>query len=273
MSFQYGGTVNQNKEDNSIHQKNLAKLRRICCNMVEKKKYQVKKYTDSIENHFYININIDNNALHPEYMCQKCYLLMSSSIKRKTTIKLTPFNEWEPHSTNWQICNKMKLLQKGIIGTQKLKTQKIPLGRTKASTNIWTQSALENLKEITLPDLLPKKLTLKDFAPDINPHLHLCVCGICENLLRKPLIIKSCQHVFCFLCLSSFLKSKPEDSTFCPTCSKQFSINDVSHSTHSHNMVKTLMLSCKTWNTNHSPITEYSIYLIHEKEYSLSTAE
>ena len=211
--------------------------------------------------------------LHPEYMCQKCYLLMTSSMKRKTTIKLTPFNEWDPHSTNCQICNKMKLLQKGIIGTQKLKTQKIPLGRTKASTNIWTQSALENLKEITLPDLLPKKLTLKDFAPDINPHLHLCVCGICENLLRKPLIIKSCQHVFCFLCLSSFLKSKPEDSTFCPTCSKQFSINDVSHSTHSHNMVKTLMLSCKTWNTNHSPITEYSIYLIHEKEYSLSTAE
>ena len=27
-----------------------------------------KKYTDSIESHFSININIDNNALHPEYM-------------------------------------------------------------------------------------------------------------------------------------------------------------------------------------------------------------
>ena len=38
-------------------------------------------------------------------------------------------------------------------------------------------------------------------------------------------------------------------------------------------MVKTLMLSCKTWNTKHSPITEYSIYLIQEKEYSLSTTE
>ena len=96
-------------------------------------------------------------------------------MKRKTTIKLTQFNEWEPHSTNCQICNKVKLLQKGIIGAQKLKTQKIPLGRTKTSTNIWTQAALENLKEITLPDLLSKKLTLKDFAPDINPHLHLCL--------------------------------------------------------------------------------------------------
>ena len=32
-------------------------------------------------------------------------------MKRKTTIKLTPFNEWDPHSTNCQICNKLKLLQ------------------------------------------------------------------------------------------------------------------------------------------------------------------
>ena len=58
-----------------------------------RKKFEVKKYTDSIESHFYIKINIDNNALHPEYMCQKCYLLMNSSMKLNTTIKLTPFNE------------------------------------------------------------------------------------------------------------------------------------------------------------------------------------
>ena len=222
---------------------------------------------------FYININIDDNALHPEYLCQKCYLLMTSSMKWKTTIKLTPFSEWDPHSTNCQVYNKAKLLQNGITETQKLESKNIPLGRTKANTNIWTQSALENLKEITQPDLLPKKLTLKDFTPDINPHLNLCVCGICKNLLRKPRFMKSCQHIFCFVCLSSYLKSKPEDSTFCPTCSKHFSINDVSHSTHTYNMINILMLSCKTCNKKYSPITEYNLYITHEKECSLSTAE
>ena len=110
MSFQYGGTVNQNKEDNSIHLKNLAKLCRIFCNVIRKKKYEVKKYTGSIENYFYININIDDSALHPECMCQKCYLLMIGSMKRKATIKLTPFRGWDPHSTNCKICNKVKLL-------------------------------------------------------------------------------------------------------------------------------------------------------------------
>ena len=81
-------------------------------------------------------------------------------MKWKTIMKLTPFTEWDLYSTNCQTCNKVKLLQKGIIGPQKLEPKKKPLGRTKANTNIWTQSALENMKEITQPDLLPKKLTL-----------------------------------------------------------------------------------------------------------------
>ena len=78
---------------------------------------------------------------------------------------------------------------------------------------------------------------------------------------------------FCLLCLSSFLKSKPEDSTFGPTCSKQFSINYFSHSTYTYNIINILMLSCKTCNTKYSPITEYNICLIPEKECSLSTAK
>ena len=166
-------------------------------------------------------------------MCQKCYLLMTISIKLKTPSKLILFFKWETHSTNSQICEKMTLLQKWIIGTQKLKSQKIRLGR-RVNSNIWTQSALETLKKITRPDFLPKNLTLRDFTTDTNPPLPRCVCGICEKLLRKLLMMKSCQHVFCFICLSSFLKSKPEDSTFCQTCNTQFSINDASHTLHSY---------------------------------------
>ena len=74
-------------------------------------------------------------------------------MKQKTTIKLTLFSRWDPQIINCRICNKMKLLQKGIIETQKLEPNKTPLGRTKATTNIWTQSALESLKEIIEPDL------------------------------------------------------------------------------------------------------------------------
>ena len=44
-----------NKEDKSVHQKNLTKLYKISRNMVGKKKYEVKKYTDSTDNYFYMN--------------------------------------------------------------------------------------------------------------------------------------------------------------------------------------------------------------------------
>ena len=60
MSFQCDTTINQNKEESSIHQKKLAKLYRIFWNMVGKKKYELKKYTESIENHLYINIKMSS---------------------------------------------------------------------------------------------------------------------------------------------------------------------------------------------------------------------
>ena len=83
MSSQYGSKINQNKEDNSSKHpsKKLVKLCRIFCNMVGKKRCEPKKYTDSIENHFYICINIDDNVVHSEYV---------SKMKRKTTMKITP---------------------------------------------------------------------------------------------------------------------------------------------------------------------------------------
>ena len=73
---------------------------RICCNIVGKKINEVKKYTDSIENHFVVNINLDDNALYPEYICQKCYVLITSSRKWKTIIKLKPYYGRDPHSSN-----------------------------------------------------------------------------------------------------------------------------------------------------------------------------
>ena len=55
VSLYYMVAQKTNKEDKSVHQKNLTKLCRISRNMVGKKKYEVKKYTDSTDNYFYIN--------------------------------------------------------------------------------------------------------------------------------------------------------------------------------------------------------------------------
>lgn len=61
MSFQCGSITDQNKDNNCIDQKNLPELYRICCNML--RKTVLKVLTDSTENHFHIDININGNAL------------------------------------------------------------------------------------------------------------------------------------------------------------------------------------------------------------------
>ena len=64
---------------------------------VKEEKARDKIYSHSIKNHFYININIYVSDHLPEYLCRKCCLLMTISMERKTTIKLTPFNENTPN--------------------------------------------------------------------------------------------------------------------------------------------------------------------------------
>ena len=70
MSFQYGATVNKKKQKKKNRQQySSQKFSKTVQNLLQhdgKKKYEVQKYTDSIENHFYVTINVDDNALHPE---------------------------------------------------------------------------------------------------------------------------------------------------------------------------------------------------------------
>ena len=88
---------------------------------------------------------------------------MTSSMKRKTTIHLAPFSKWDPHNPNCQICNIVKLLQKGIIDTQKIK-KKNTSGQNQVKHEYLTQFTLENLKEITQPDFT-YKINLKELRP------------------------------------------------------------------------------------------------------------
>ena len=66
------------KKKKNRQQYSSQKLSKTVQNLLQhdgKKKYEVQKYTDSIENHFYVTINVDDNALHPECMCQmNCWI-------------------------------------------------------------------------------------------------------------------------------------------------------------------------------------------------------
>ena len=48
---------------------------------------------------------------------------MSTAIKRKSTISTSPINNWTQHAEKYEICERVQLLQKGIIGKRMLKVK------------------------------------------------------------------------------------------------------------------------------------------------------
>ena len=72
---------------------------------------------------YFININSDNPQIHPKKVCHKCYSAMSTAIKREGTISTSPFNNWTEHTEKCEICARVQLLQKRIIGKRMLKVK------------------------------------------------------------------------------------------------------------------------------------------------------
>ena len=43
-------------------------------------------------------------------------------------------------------------------------------------------------------------------------------CGVCLELFLDASVLDSCKHIFCFKCISEWVKKKPE----CPYCRSKF---------------------------------------------------
>ena len=108
-----------------IHTEDLQKLCWICCQFLGKGSYYKEKHQENIKDIFLINIKIDNPSIHPDKICQKCYCVMSSAIKWKSTITTAVFKNWTEHNVQQcHICDRIRFLQKGVLGTQKFAKEK-----------------------------------------------------------------------------------------------------------------------------------------------------
>ena len=59
-----------------------------------------------------------------------------------------------------------------------------------------------------------------------DTHISLCKCGICADILRRPVTISVYEHIFCFTCFAKYIKSKLESESFRPTCNINFKIDN-----------------------------------------------
>ena len=84
---------------------------------------------------------------------------MSTTIKRQSTISISPFNNWTRHAEKCEICKRVQLLQKGIIGKRMLKLKAAQKGRPKNDVkhSTWIQSFFNFLSsQIKSDDILPE---------------------------------------------------------------------------------------------------------------------
>ena len=84
---------------------------------------------------------------------------------------------------------RVKLLQKGIIGKRMLKVKATRKGKQNNDdkNSTWNQSFFNSFSSQIKSDDIPSEVKLYDINNiDINPHITLCCCNSCKEILKNP---------------------------------------------------------------------------------------
>ena len=255
-----------------LHCTNLDKLCRICGNLLGKKALAKENYITQLHSVFFINITKDLQCIHPPKICMKCYLLTNTASKRNSTISLKTYKNWCPHDDySWGTCARITELSKGALGKMKNTIKNDQRGRPALSKLFWSQEDLDMLSAKCPPDNLPIDIENSYFKEKWNPHLSICMCNICNNILRRPVVLKPCEHAFCFICIAKELRGQDKKSAKCFKCGSQ--IYEITEHGVYEKLVKVLKMDCSTCQKLFS-MDEYDSFKLHTSKCvtSASTA-
>lgn len=223
----------------NFHTDNLAKLCRVCGNKLKRegKLFDVTDHKTNLQKAFWIDLSLDSNITHPNKFCDTCYHSMNNIVKKGRTHSQEIFI-WKPHGPSCAVCIKSIDVNKG---GRKPKRKYSHLNNPK---NIWAKSISTCLIEAVPEhhkDL--SGLSFADFDIASNPSLPLCKCLICENLMRRPVMIEGCQHGFCLGCMITMFEGKTS-SLECPYCQHLFVPTQVVPCKVRWSLVNDLKLKC-----------------------------
>ena len=109
--------------------------------------------------------------------------------------------------------------------------------------SMWTRAFSDSLKEKIEESNVSEDLNISEFDTAYNKSLPLCKCGICENILRRPVMLQGCQHAFCLGCI--ILKFEGKTSFECPFCQNQFNLSQIIECKVRQKLIESLILKCK----------------------------
>ncbi|XP_057313751.1 V(D)J recombination-activating protein 1-like [Hydractinia symbiolongicarpus] len=225
------------------HENMLAKLCRVCGEFLTKSK-GIAKQKMTLEKELellFVHIQEDVDNIHPKYVCFRCYNTLKNIENRNTTTQLKPKN-WSPHTEVCSVCENVQGMKKGGRPSKKKKT-----GRPSTFKPIWSRKALEEISDKNLNDIIPP--VVSHHGLEKNPHYKFCLCMLCGNLLRQPLMVITCEHAFCKECILIYLEGSFQDESECPKCKRDDIITLVNQSNlkpslHRNHMVNSLQVDC-----------------------------
>ena len=236
------------------HIKYLKKLCRLCGGILSKDPVPVCKFIMQAKTAFHIDLSDDKPEVHPPMLCMRCYTIARNVNERETTTTLV-IKKWQTHDESCS-CYGIK---------RGRRTKKVHTGRPSTENNIWTRPVLNILKDKTPVDVLPNNILLQHFDSSRNPHINSCICKLCHNILRRPIIIRSCEHAFCLECLFPRIEGKSQKEVNCFTCNINFNNNDLQPSKLISNILTQLVLSCVKNCGAVFPVSDISAKTTHEK--------
>ena len=129
---------------------------------------------------------------------------MYQTLKKKPTSRgtRTP-QQWAAHlQTGCVVCHNIKILKKGGRPIKKRSHGR----RLTNEPCYWGQENFKKLVEECPVDSITLDISIKHLDQGHNPHLNFCVCQLCEELIRRPILATDCEHQFCMNCLFPLLK-------------------------------------------------------------------
>lgn len=225
--------------ENSSHLEALENLCFVCGALLGKKSFNVTNYKSTVLQAFYIEID-SNVSVYPQKFCEKCYFKARNIIKRETTTNQLPIPKWKIHQlSDCFACETFTKLKKGGKKTKHV----LRTGRpTKA---FWDKEKTQTLMAKVKNDILLMPKSIFEFCPKINPQISFCLCNECNGVLRRPVVIRKCEHSFCMICFVRCIEGSYMNTLKCPRCQTNFTEDDVASSCTKKKLVESLRVACR----------------------------
>ena len=230
--------------DFSSHKSLILNLCRVCGSHMKNKEKQffVNCYLTVLKDVFWIhNIENDDPEVHPPKFCSKCYFAMKNV--KKGHAHSQHVTKWEKHEmkTLCKIC--LSKCQNKPGRGRRPKPNLDGFNQHSETKSMWTRAFSDSLKEKIEESNVSEDLNISEFDTAYNKSLPLCKCGICENILRRPVMLQGCQHAFCLGCI--ILKFEGKTSFECPFCQNQFNLSQIIECKVRQKLIESLILKCK----------------------------